>query len=150
MLKRRTGRVKTHAVLNGLTGLVGAAAGLVSATMWQGYVFLAPCIVSAIYYNYVWRHWLGYDRPSVQQVQSETKGADKSTIVAALQFVSSAQDLLTRESSSPLFLHDLVADDSIASIASLHFEIRHVRGLLYASTQQRHNIIDQISSPMAG
>jgi hypothetical protein len=116
MLKRRTGRVKMHAVLNGLTGLVGAAAGLVSATMWEGYVFLAPCVVSAIYCNYVWRHWLGYDRPSVQQVQSETKGADKSTIVAALQFVSSAQDLLTRESSSPLFLHDLVADDSIASM----------------------------------
>lgn len=55
-------RFQGHAVVNIFNGLVSGAASMVTATMWWGYVVLAPCIVSLIACNYYWRWKLGYDR----------------------------------------------------------------------------------------
>lgn len=48
MLKNRTDTVKVHAAMNGVTGVVAGAASLVTATLWFGYVILAPCVISSV------------------------------------------------------------------------------------------------------
>ena len=111
MLKRRTDTVKLHATLNGTTGAVAGVASLVTATMWWGYVVLAPCIVSSFLANYLWRHRVGYDRPFVQQVLS----MDEVLLASELRFVSSAQRVLEEDPSGSL--SRLVSDPkSIASV----------------------------------
>ena len=83
--------IKTHATLNGLTGIIAGIAGLITATMWQGYVALVPCIVSAIYCNYIWRKKVGYERPSILQSPSVESPL---SIVEEIQLAALAQRLL--------------------------------------------------------
>jgi hypothetical protein len=111
MLKNRTDTVKVHAAMNGVTGVVAGAASLVTATLWYGYVILAPCIISAAYCNYFWRHGIGYDRPFARQ---ELR-ADEASLVKELESVISARQLLQE---APLgSLSRLVSDsESIASV----------------------------------
>ncbi|KAH8750040.1 hypothetical protein BGZ57DRAFT_934836 [Hyaloscypha finlandica] len=45
---RRIRRVKTHAAINAITGVTAGAASLVTATHWEGYPVLIPCIISSI------------------------------------------------------------------------------------------------------
>lgn len=66
MLKIRISSVQSHGALNGITGAVAGAASLVTATMWWGYIALAPCIIISVLINYLWRHRIGYDRPFVR------------------------------------------------------------------------------------
>ena len=65
--KRRVRTVKTHATINGVTGIIAGAASLITATLWYGYPILVPCIISSILCNYIWRHRIGYDRPLIQK-----------------------------------------------------------------------------------
>jgi hypothetical protein len=111
MLKNRTDTVKVHAAMNGVTGVVAGAASLVTATLWFGYVILAPCIISSAYCNYFWRHRIGYDRPFGRQ---ELR-ADEASLVKELESVISARQLLQE---APLeSLSRLVPDpESIASV----------------------------------
>lgn len=61
-LKRRTTSVRIHSFVMGVATLVSAPAGLVTATMWQGYPPLIPCIILAKWGNVIWRRRLGYTR----------------------------------------------------------------------------------------
>lgn len=111
MLKRRTDTVKFHAMLNGITGVIAGAASLVTATMWWGYLVLAPCIVISILCNYLWRHRIGYDRPFVRQSFS----MDETSLVKELQFVHSTQRIFEENPSDSL--SKLVSDPgSITSV----------------------------------
>ncbi|CAK7212512.1 hypothetical protein SEUCBS140593_001528 [Sporothrix eucalyptigena] len=97
MLKIRTSRVKVHSSLNGITGIVGGAGSLVSATMWWGYVVLIPCIASSILANYFWRHKIGYQRPLVRQVVP----FNEESIVAELAFVDLSRQRWSQPRSDP-------------------------------------------------
>ncbi|KAF8249949.1 hypothetical protein K440DRAFT_640728 [Wilcoxina mikolae CBS 423.85] len=110
MLKNRTDTVKIHATMNGLTGIVAGAASLITATMWWGYVLLAPCIISSIFTNYLWRYRIGYDRPFVRQILR----TDEVSLVEELEFVVFARQVLEEAPSESL--SRLVADpESIVS-----------------------------------
>jgi hypothetical protein len=98
LLQRRANRVKVHAVLNGITGIVGGAGSLVSATMWWGYVILIPCITSSIVSNYLWRHRIGYDRPFARQLPK----IDKELLAQELRYVMYCQRILEDEQPTPL------------------------------------------------
>jgi hypothetical protein len=61
-LKKRTTAVRLHSFLMGAATLVSAPAGIITATMWQGYPPLIPCIILAKWGNVIWRQRLGYTR----------------------------------------------------------------------------------------
>ncbi|KAJ5261152.1 hypothetical protein N7478_011747 [Penicillium angulare] len=67
-LRVRFRRFQWHAIVNGVNGLVAGAASMVTATHWEGYVVLIPCIISLIMCNYFWRKKLGYDRPILDHI----------------------------------------------------------------------------------
>ncbi|KND86279.1 hypothetical protein TOPH_09083 [Tolypocladium ophioglossoides CBS 100239] len=98
MLKIRISNVQFHSALNGITGAVAGAASLITATMWYGYVALAPCIVVSVVANYIWRHRIGYDRLFVGQVVS----FDKDALVAELVHIDSCRQRLTKPPTEPL------------------------------------------------
>ena len=110
-LKRRLRRVKTHAAVNGVSGIVAGGASLVTATMWYGYPILVVCIISAILCNYFWRHRIAYDRPLVRQ----TMRTDKLSLIRELESVICAQRIL--EEAPTESLPNVVSDpQSIASV----------------------------------
>lgn len=111
ILKRRIRSVKTHANLNGVTGIIVGPASLVTATLWWGYPTLVPCIISSIFCNYLWRHRIGYNRPLIRQI---TK-VDKITLVEELQFVKSAKQII-KEAPSDSLLQLVSNPESISSI----------------------------------
>jgi len=118
LLKRRIHKVKTHAAINGVTGITAGAASLVTASLWYGYPVLVLCIISSIICNYMWRHTIGYDRPLIRQ----TKTVDKISLINELKSVTSARQTL--EEAQTESLRKLVWDpESITSI--LDFIIKH-------------------------
>jgi hypothetical protein len=111
MLENRTNSVRIHAAMSGVTGIVAGIASLITATMWWGYVILAPCIISSIYCNYLWRHRIGYDRPIDRQVLK----AEKTYLAEELKSIASA--LRALEDAPSELLPRLVSDpESIASV----------------------------------
>src|SRR5436309_350471 len=98
LLKRRISAVKRHALLNGITGVFGGVASLITATRWWGYVMLAPCVVSSIYCNYLWRRRIGYERPVVRHMLP----MDKISLARELEFVASVEQLLKNSPSETL------------------------------------------------
>jgi hypothetical protein len=118
LLKRRIRTVKTHATINGVTGIVAGAASLVTATMWYGYPVLVVCIISSIACNYIWRNKIGYDRPLIRQ----TRTVDMMSVIKELKSVASARQIL--EEAPTESLRKLFWDpESIASI--LDFIMKH-------------------------
>ncbi|EXJ70445.1 uncharacterized protein A1O5_06514 [Cladophialophora psammophila CBS 110553] len=83
LLRLRTRKVQTHAVILAVTGLAAGAGGLITATMWWGYIILVPCIVSNIYCNWMWRHQIGYERPMAGKVVQ----IDKQSLIKELEYV---------------------------------------------------------------
>nr|POE92330.1 hypothetical protein CFP56_70401 [Quercus suber] len=59
-------RHEWYAALNGSAIAISSVGSMISATMWQGYVVLIPCVVGSVYCNWFWRKRLGYDRESAQ------------------------------------------------------------------------------------
>lgn len=110
VLKRRIRTVKTHTAINGVTGLVAGGASLVTATRWEGYLVLAPCIALSILCNYIWRNRIGYDRPLIRQ----RLRIDKISLIEELKAIASARRIL--EGAPSESLPKLVSDpESIAS-----------------------------------
>lgn len=72
MLRMREGRVKTHAIVNGWSGILGGAGSLMTASAYihphavWGYLILIPCIISAVFANTMWRHRINYDREIIE------------------------------------------------------------------------------------
>jgi hypothetical protein len=118
MLKNRTPTVQLHAALNGITGAVAGAASVVTATMWWGYVVLAPCIVLSIMVNFLWRHRIGYDRPFARQAPS----MDETSLVEELKYVASAQRALREAPSESL---SSLVSDSKSLVSVLEFIVKN-------------------------
>ena len=79
---------------------------------------LAPCIISSICCNFIWRRKIGYDRPFVRQVPS----FDEDSLGEELEFITSAQRALAEDRSGLLsrFISD---QESIAS--AVEFVVRN-------------------------
>ncbi|TPX11306.1 uncharacterized protein E0L32_001124 [Thyridium curvatum] len=119
-LQRRTSGVKLHGALTGITGVVASAASLVTATMWWGYVVLAPCIVAAVAANFLWRKRIGYTRPFVRQIVP----LSEEMLEAELQYVEARQRETAKSISQPDVLARLVSDPASLACA-LDFLLRH-------------------------
>lgn len=99
-------RVKAYAFLAGPTSLVAGAASMITATMWQGYLALVPCIVLSWVCNFLYRTQIGYTRPLfVMDGRSPSGGGEEKednntneTRTAALDFLEQLSlDRLLRE-----------------------------------------------------
>jgi hypothetical protein len=91
VVRPRLRTMKTHAIVNGFTGLIAGVASLLTATRWWGYVILAPCIISTVWCNYYWRRTIGYDRPIIRQFPASPEW---TSVVQELEFVSFARQVL--------------------------------------------------------
>lgn len=94
MLKMRTSTVQMHAGLNGATGVVAGAAAVATATMWWGYVVLAPCVVTSGLVNMLWRSRVGYERPFMFVRPREVGSIDVHTVVEALRYADSCRQMV--------------------------------------------------------
>lgn len=111
LLKCRVRNVEVYVAINAVTCIVGGAGSLIATTMWYGYVILIPVIISSICCNYIWRHWIGYERPFLR----EALGMSKVSLVRELEFVASVQQIFKETPSNPLL--KLVSDSrSITSV----------------------------------
>jgi len=66
LLLHRSRILRVHATMTGVAGFLAGIGSLITATRWWGYTILAPCVVSSIFTNYLWRKRLGYSRPSIR------------------------------------------------------------------------------------
>lgn len=67
LMKLHAWKHQMYATVNGTTLVFSGVVSMVSATIWQGYIAQAPCIVGSIFVVHYWRFCLGYDRLSFQQ-----------------------------------------------------------------------------------
>ncbi|QIX00463.1 hypothetical protein AMS68_005980 [Peltaster fructicola] len=107
---RRHGRKhRLYAVLNGATAVVGCVGSIMSATLWYGYVIIAPCVVASVFANLLWRHRMGYDRDMIRR-KDDIRGVD---ILQTLNAIQLAIDAFTTGSITALPCFTL--DDSITA-----------------------------------
>ncbi|KIW90503.1 uncharacterized protein Z519_09149 [Cladophialophora bantiana CBS 173.52] len=120
LLRLRTRKVQTHALILAVTGLAAGAGGLITATMWWGYIILIPCIVSNIYCNWMWRHQIGYERPMAGKVVQ----IDKQSLIKELEYVDFMSKCLgsgaPSNSRKDIIFHD---PTSIASVVQFMISI---------------------------
>jgi hypothetical protein len=112
VFSRRIRRVKTHAAVNAAAGITAGAGSLVTATRWEGYPVLIPCIISAIVCNYLWRNRIGYERPLVRQKLD----LDKTSLIEELEDITSIREIL-KITPPPDWFSKLISDPS--SLASI-------------------------------
>lgn len=67
LMKFHACKHQMYALVNGTTLVVSGVASMVSATIWQGYIVQAPCVMASLFVVHYWRFCLGYDRLSFQQ-----------------------------------------------------------------------------------
>jgi len=89
IFRRRLRRVKTHATINAIGGVTAGAASLVTATKWEGYPVLIPCIISSMACNYMWRKRIGYERPLTRQKLE----IDRASLIAELEHITSTRKI---------------------------------------------------------
>ncbi|KAH8776051.1 hypothetical protein F5882DRAFT_408704 [Hyaloscypha sp. PMI_1271] len=109
---RRIRRVKTHAAINAITGVTAGAASLVTATHWEGYPVLIPCIISSIVCNYLWRNRIGYERPLIRQ----RIDMDKASLIRELKHTTSTREIFRTGDPSEWLLKLIPDPDSLPSI----------------------------------
>ncbi|OAP56348.1 hypothetical protein AYL99_09527 [Fonsecaea erecta] len=120
LLRHRTHRVQTHALVLAVSGLSAGAGGLITATMWWGYLILVPCIVSNIYCNWMWRHQIGYERPLAGKIVQ----IDQQSLVKELEYVDAVGSYLGKLAPSKSPKDDVVFDTtSIVSIIQFMLSI---------------------------
>lgn len=68
LFKKRANRILFHGILNGITALGAGAAAMCTATHFWAYCGLLPICFLSFYFNWFWRHKLGYSRPLYQEV----------------------------------------------------------------------------------
>ena len=91
LLHRRILVVRIYTLVNAVTTLFGGIASFVTATMWQGYIVILPCIFSAIFCNYFWRHHLNYERTLLDDGLRRTTIADQ---VAEIEHLAAMRETL--------------------------------------------------------
>ena len=112
MFLRRVRRLKIHATINAIGGVTAGAASLVTATNWEGYPVLIPCIVSSMVCNYMWRNRIGYERPLTQQ-QVEI---DKTSLIAELEHITSTRKIFNTADPTEWFSKIIPDPDSLLSV----------------------------------
>jgi hypothetical protein len=117
VFRRRIRRVKIHAGIYAVTGVAAGAASLVTATHWEGYPVLLPCIISSIVCNFLWRNRIGYDRPMLRHKLTLSKAA----LIEELERITSTREILRAAPSESL--SRLIPDPG--SLASILEFIRH-------------------------
>lgn len=91
LVQQREGRVKTHALINGISGMLGGIGSLMTATAYihphavWGYLILIPCVVSAMFANIMWRKRINYDRDLTEPVALDGETLLLDTGYAALR-----------------------------------------------------------------
>lgn len=93
-MSRRTKAVRRHSFLIGLATLVSAPCGMLTATRWQGYPPLIPCIILSKWGNVIWRRRLGYTRFPVST--SSPMGGPQD-LIGELEWTIAVQDTLRKE-----------------------------------------------------
>jgi hypothetical protein len=96
-LKRRTNAVRIHSFIMGLATLVSAPCGLITATMWQGYPPLIPCILLAKWGNVIWRRRLGYTRFPISAASPSVLPSD---LIRELEWTIGLQEALLKAKKS--------------------------------------------------
>jgi hypothetical protein len=112
VFRRRIRRVKSHAAVNAITGVAAGAASLVTATNWEGYPILIPCIISAITCNYLWRNRIGYDRPLVRQ----RINLDKTSLMEELEHITSVREIFRTADPADWFSKVIPDPESLISV----------------------------------
>lgn len=91
LLRMRESRVKTHAIVNGWSGILGGAGSLMTASAYihphavWGYLLLIPCIISAVFANLMWRYRINYDREMTEPAGLDAAELLNETSHAALR-----------------------------------------------------------------
>ncbi|KIY01613.1 uncharacterized protein Z520_03165 [Fonsecaea multimorphosa CBS 102226] len=116
LLRHRTHKVQTHALVLAVTGLAAGAGGLITATMWWGYIILVPCIISNIYCNWMWRHQIGYERPIAGKIVQ----IDQQLLIKELEYVDLMSNYLGRRARSDPPKDD-EADDLTSIVSVIQF-----------------------------
>lgn len=100
-----------YASVNGISVLISSVGSIVSATMWQGYVVLIPCVISSIFCNWFWRKKLGYDRDSFDF----TAGSRSFDIEKTLKAVTTVQSALSGKPANSADLFGSIFEDEKTS-----------------------------------
>ncbi|KAL3417376.1 integral membrane protein [Phlyctema vagabunda] len=95
LFRKRHQIVAWHAVFYGITGFVAGVGALLTTTQWWGYVILLPCIAAAVVSNHIFRHYILYTRPSIQELALVTK----ATLLAQLKGILAIRRLLRGQAS---------------------------------------------------
>lgn len=124
-LKAHAREHQFYAILNGVSVLVSSAGSLISATLWPGYVVIAPCVFTLVFSNLFWRHKLGYDRRPFQS-WVDTQCFD---VLARLKMLDAINRTLRISRESPISLENcMMAEEKPSSAAIVQFLQEH--GLL--------------------
>lgn len=102
----------------GTAGFIVGMASLVSATMWWGYVIMAPCLIVTVYSNVVFRRSVCYDRITIQEMPL----VDLESLLSQLRGILSIRRILTGAGSTSL-THLNAKPMTFAS--ALEFILRH-------------------------
>jgi len=102
----------------GIAGFIVGMASLVSATMWWGYVIMAPCLVITLYSNLVFRRKICYSRVTIQEMPL----VDLESLLSQLNGIISIRRILTGAGSASL-THLNAKPMTFAS--ALEFILRH-------------------------
>jgi hypothetical protein len=116
-LKKRTNAVRVHSFIMGLTTLVSAPCGIITATMWQGYPPLVPCIVLAKWGNVIWRRQLGYTRFPISAASPSVNPGD---LIRELEWTIALQNSLlqAKNEKRPMDVAQYCGKDSITAFMS--------------------------------
>lgn len=112
MFRRRIRRLKIHATVNAIGGVTAGAASMVTATHWEGYPVLLPCIISSMACNYMWRKRIGYERPLAQQKLE----IDKASLVGELEHITSTRKIFKTADPAEWFSKIIPDPDSLTLI----------------------------------
>ncbi|VUC26637.1 unnamed protein product [Clonostachys rosea] len=86
-LHRRFLSTQIYAVTSGLTTLLGGVGGMMTPTLWMGYVVLIPVIISSFACSFWWKKRLAYNRPFT----GRTLGLEESSIILELEYIAKMQ-----------------------------------------------------------
>ncbi|CAG9978690.1 unnamed protein product [Clonostachys byssicola] len=86
-LHRRFLSTQIYAAASGSTTLLGGVGGMMTPTLWMGYVVLIPVIISSFACSFWWKKRLAYNRPFT----GRTFGLEESSIIVELECLAELQ-----------------------------------------------------------
>lgn len=92
---RRARSMQLYTAIVAAGSIMGGAGSLMTATLWYGYVILAPVVVSSVLCNVWWRRGLGYDRPLFDD--GDSLEMSSSSLISEMEYVAQAQNAFRRD-----------------------------------------------------